>query len=115
MRAMLQAMTPQQMQRYELFRSCGLPKKPMSRLIKASLERMLQDQDGVKVNVNDKVTLVVAGVAKLFIGELVEAAVEARKTRSDDEDLQEPLTTRELRKAYAQIQSRRKRSYSVQN
>lgn len=55
------------MQRYETFRRVGIPRPAVKRLIQRVTEH---------TNVNANCVIIAAGMAKIFVGELVEGAVE---------------------------------------
>ncbi|KAL0056014.1 hypothetical protein WJX82_006688 [Trebouxia sp. C0006] len=58
-------MTQEQLERYEAFRR--------SAVNKGSMKRVLQTVSG-QVNISDKIVTVMRGIAKVYVGELVEAA-----------------------------------------
>ncbi|KAH9293673.1 hypothetical protein KI387_041113, partial [Taxus chinensis] len=60
--AILKKFTPEQMERYESFRRSGFQK--------ANMRRLLQNIAGCPVSM--PMTIVMSGVAKMFVGELVE-------------------------------------------
>ncbi|KAJ6811194.1 transcription initiation factor TFIID subunit 11 [Iris pallida] len=65
MQAILSQFTEEQMTRYESFRRCGFQKSIMKRLLTS-----LTGSQKISV----PMTIVVSGIAKVFVGELIEAA-----------------------------------------
>jgi transcription initiation factor TFIID subunit 11 len=63
MRAVLERMTPEELNRYETYRSAAFPKPVMRKLVGQILNQ----------NCSEKMAIVIAGAAKLFVGDLVEA------------------------------------------
>lgn len=82
-----------QMRRYEVFRRANLNKANIKKLANGFLHQ----------NVNQNISIVIAGFSKVFIGEIVELALDI-KDRSDNNDPLEPLTPQHLREAYRQYQ-----------
>lgn len=70
---LMQSFDEEQLQRYETFRRVGLPRPNIKRLI-----QRITDQTNVHANC----IIVIAGIAKVFIGELVESAVEVAEERA---------------------------------
>ncbi len=103
---LLKTFTPSQMERYECFRRSNLSKTMLRRLFKAA--------SGVTLNANGLIIL--AGVSKMFVGEMVETAREIMKSRGMNE--YEEIRPEHLREAAAVIDAkggllRRKRQKSL--
>jgi transcription initiation factor TFIID subunit 11 len=106
MSELLKTFTPSQMERYECFRRSNLSKTTLRRLFKAA--------SGVTLNANGLIIL--AGVSKMFVGEMVETAREIMKSRGMNE--YEEIRPEHLREAAAVIDAkdgllRRKRQKSL--
>jgi len=69
----LAKMTPEQMSRYESYRRSGFQK--------ASIKRIVQSVTGVTVS--PQMPIVVGGITKIFVGELVETARMVMEERGD--------------------------------
>ena len=117
-------MPDRQTKRYEIYRRAHLPKPAMKKILTSLLGQPVQPSS----------VIVVAGVAKVFVGEVVEMALgireETRKRieavdlkaecESGEEEegyvkrehvLEGPLTPQELRHAYTLLTSKHKRIY----
>ena len=71
MRTLLSSFTPEQLQRYETFRRVGFNRPAVKKLI----QRVYYGEgSGAAAAVNPNSLIIVAGVAKVFTGELVEMA-----------------------------------------
>lgn len=68
MKQLLDHMSPDQLRRYEVYRSSALPK--------ASIKKIINQILPSQATVPDKMAVVVGGVAKMFVGEVVEVARE---------------------------------------
>ena len=75
MHNLLQSFDEDQMHRYEAFRRVGIPRPAVKRLIQRVTEH---------TNVNANCVIIVAGIAKIFVGELVECAVEVAEEWSQN-------------------------------
>ncbi|KAI8524811.1 hypothetical protein RHMOL_Rhmol13G0178900 [Rhododendron molle] len=89
-RAILSQFTAEQMSRYESFRRSGFQKSNMKRLL-ASFT------GSAKISI--PVTIVVSGIAKLFVGELVEAARIVMFERNESR----PIRPCHIREAYRRL------------
>ena len=65
MRALMEKMTPEQQTRYETYRSAALPKQAMRKFMQTVLSQ----------NIPERMVIMVAGVAKLHLGQLVETGI----------------------------------------
>lgn len=88
-------MTEEELNRYEMFRRSTFPK--------ASIKRLMQSMTGSSVSQN--VVIAMSGIAKVFVGELVEEAVKIKKRFGDDG----PVEPKHLREAYRVIKRRQDR------
>jgi len=83
----------EEQERYSAFKQSSFYKKQPN----CAMRRMLNDIAGHQVN--EKAVLVVCSVAKLFVGELVEAAREV----AEAEEWDGPLRTDHIRAAYGRL------------
>lgn len=90
MQAILSQFTEEQMSRYESFRRSGFQKSNMKRLL-ASIT------GSAKISI--PMTIVVSGIAKLFVGELVEAARIVMSERNESG----PIRPCHMREAYRRL------------
>lgn len=90
MQAILTQFTEEQMSRYESFRRSGFQKSNMKRLL-ASIT------GSAKISI--PMTIVVSGIAKLFVGELVEAARIVMSERNESG----PIRPCHMREAYRRL------------
>jgi transcription initiation factor TFIID subunit 11 len=79
----------EQMQRYEAYRRAGLPKPVVKKYLSSVLGCAVQPST----------TIVVAGAAKIFIGELTEKSLDIMKERGDTG----PICPHHLREAYQSL------------
>lgn len=91
--------TEEQLNRYEMFRRSTFPK--------ASIKRLMQSISGCSISQN--VVIAMSGIAKVYVGELVEEAIKI-KTRYGDNG---PIEPKHLREAYRVIKHRSDRSIRV--
>lgn len=91
--------TEEQLNRYEMFRRSTFPK--------ASIKRLMQSISGCSISQN--VVIAMSGIAKVYVGELVEEAMKI-KTRYGDTG---PIEPKHLREAYRVIKHRSDRSVRV--
>ncbi|KAJ2852926.1 transcription initiation factor TFIID subunit 11 [Coemansia erecta] len=80
-------MSEEQQQRYGVYRRTALNKGSMKKLVSGILNQQ----------VSSTLTFVVAGFAKVFVGEIVERAIQIQHDRGEDDG---PLTPEHLREAY---------------
>ncbi|KAI3646279.1 hypothetical protein MP228_009207 [Amoeboaphelidium protococcarum] len=119
MKMLMDQMTPGQLQRYELFRSCGFPKGGIRRVVQQTIDALNgSNQTQAKAGaVSEKVAIVVGGAAKMFVGEVIEAAIDVRQRFCAQNgipyDDSVPLTPQELRYGYLALQQRRKSTYNL--
>ncbi|KAI9099838.1 hTAFII28-like protein conserved region-domain-containing protein [Phlyctochytrium arcticum] len=85
-RALLATFTPEQQQRYEVFRRAHFQKGAMKKVLQTVLGQ----------NVTESSAIVVAGAAKLFVGEMTEKAREIMEERKESG----PIRPEHLREAY---------------
>ncbi|KAJ2656427.1 transcription initiation factor TFIID subunit 11 [Coemansia sp. RSA 1200] len=81
-------MSDEQKQRYGVYLRTALNKGAMKKLVTSILNQQ----------VSPTITFVVAGFAKVFVGEIVELALEVQRERGEEND--GPLTPEHLREAY---------------
>lgn len=91
--------TEEQLNRYEMFRRSTFPK--------ASIKRLMQSISGSSVSQN--VVIAMSGIAKVFVGELVEEAVRIQ-TRYGESG---PVEPKHLREAYRVIKNRSDRTVKI--
>jgi len=92
-------MTEEQLNRYEMFRRSTFPK--------ASIKRLMQSMTGCSVSQN--VVIAMSGIAKVFVGELVEEAVKIRDRYGDSG----PVEPKHLREAYRVLKHRQDRRVKI--
>lgn len=90
MQAILSQFTEEQMSRYESFRRAGFQK--------ANMKRLLASISGTQ-KISIPMTIVVSGIAKMFVGELVETARVVMTERNDSG----PIRPCHLREAYRRL------------
>lgn len=94
MRLLLAHFNQDQLDRYEAMRRASLPKSVIRRLI----------HQFTGVSVNQNVVIAMAGMVKIFIGELVEEALDIQQNEDNrDDDSKSPLTPRHLNLALNSI------------
>ncbi|KAG0147673.1 hypothetical protein CROQUDRAFT_655883 [Cronartium quercuum f. sp. fusiforme G11] len=86
LRELLNRFDPQQMDRYTEYRTSGLAKTNVRKLANSVLQQ----------SVSERVTIVIRGLAKVFVGEMVEQALEVQRRRGGSG----PITPFDLREAY---------------
>lgn len=91
---LLKTFTPSQMERYECYRRSNLSKPMLRRLFKAAT--------GVTLNANGLIIL--AGISKMFVGEMVETARDIMKAKGLNE--YEEIRPEHLRAAAAVIDAK---------
>ncbi|XP_027336667.1 transcription initiation factor TFIID subunit 11 [Abrus precatorius] len=90
MQAILSQFTEEQMSRYESFRRAGFQK--------ANMKRLLASITGTQ-KISVPMTIVVSGIAKMFVGEVVETARIVMKERKESG----PIRPCHLREAYRRL------------
>ncbi|PIA15178.1 TAFII28-domain-containing protein [Coemansia reversa NRRL 1564] len=83
---MWEQMTDEQRQRYGVYRRAALNKSAVKKLVSQVLNQQI----------TSTLTFVIAGFSKVFIGEIVERAVQLQNEHGDEG----PLTPEHLREAY---------------
>lgn len=73
MKHILASMTAEQQHRYSIFRRVGLPRRQVERLMILVLERLFPNTTG-NIKIHQNVAIAMAGIAKVYIGELIEEA-----------------------------------------
>mmetsp|Transcript_12435 Transcript_12435/g.23601 ORF Transcript_12435/g.23601 Transcript_12435/m.23601 type:complete len:207 (+) Transcript_12435:29-649(+) len=89
MKAILARLTPEQMERYECYRRSALQR--------ASMKRLMQSM--VTTTVTQPMTIVMSGIAKLFVGDIVEHAKTAMAEWGDTG----PLRPVHIREAFRRV------------
>ncbi|KAJ1858249.1 transcription initiation factor TFIID subunit 11 [Coemansia sp. RSA 2703] len=86
-RQLLDQMTDEQQQRYDVYRRTALNKGAIKKLCSHVLNQQI----------SSTLSFVIAGFSKVFVGEIVELAVQIKSERGDDDG---PLRPEHLREAY---------------
>lgn len=92
-------MTEEELNRYEMFRRSTFPK--------ASIKRLMQSMTGAPISQN--VVIAMSGMAKVFVGELVEEAVRVQARYGDTG----PIEPRHLREAHRVLKHRHDKSVKI--
>uniref|UniRef100_A0A0M3HYU6 Transcription initiation factor TFIID subunit 11 n=1 Tax=Ascaris lumbricoides TaxID=6252 RepID=A0A0M3HYU6_ASCLU len=100
MRLLVANFSPEQLERFECYRQSSFPRRKVRRLIRQSTGQ----------NPSENFTIAVAGLAKLFIGELIEEALDiAERLKENDK----PLKPHHIELAYESLR-RRARIFPVE-
>ncbi|KAH9468512.1 hypothetical protein MJO28_004828 [Puccinia striiformis f. sp. tritici] len=86
LKILLEHFDPQQMDRYTEYRNSGLAKANIRKLANTILQQ----------SVTDRVTIVIRGFAKVFVGHMVESALDIQKKRGGSG----PISQADLKEAY---------------
>lgn len=89
-------LSEEELNRYEMFRRSTFPK--------ASIKRLMQSISGSPVSQN--VVIAMSGIAKVFVGELVEEAIKIRDRYGDTG----PIEPKHLREAYRVVKNQHDRT-----
>ncbi|WAR57862.1 hypothetical protein PtB15_5B92 [Puccinia triticina] len=98
LKILLEHFDPQQMDRYSEYRNSGLAKANVRKLANSILQQ----------SVSERVTIVIRGFAKVFVGHMVEQALEVQKRRGGTG----PIAQHDLKEAYRAYLSERDRGGS---
>ncbi|KAG9508758.1 Transcription initiation factor TFIID subunit 11, partial [Fragariocoptes setiger] len=99
MRILVSNFTEDQLNRYEMYRRSAFPK--------ASIKRLMQSIAGCPVSQN--VVIAMSGMAKVFVGELVEEALEVMNRKGESG----PIQPKHLREAHRHVKNRSDRSICI--
>ncbi|CAD5232231.1 unnamed protein product [Bursaphelenchus xylophilus] len=91
MQVVLSNFSQEQLERYEAMRRASFPK--------SVIKRLCHQYTGVPISQN--VTIAIAGMAKVFVGELIEEALDVKQSLGDTG----PLSPRHLNLAYSQLEA----------
>lgn len=86
----------EQLDRYEMYRR--------SAFSKVSIKRLMNSISGTVPSSN--VVIAMAGIAKVFVGEIVEEALEVQRQENSTEQTPTPLEPKHLREAFRRIQQK---------
>jgi transcription initiation factor TFIID subunit 11 len=86
MKNVLAGLTPEQLRRYETFRRVKFSKTMIRKIIQKVIDDMsTKGKEKLATgNINPSTVIIIAGIAKVFVGELVEAAREVLEDWNDD-------------------------------
>jgi len=93
MQLLVSNFSKEQLSRYEMYRRSAFPK--------AAIRKIIQQTAGVTVAPN--VVIAMAGIAKVFAGEVIEEALDARDKLKESKD---PLKPKHIREAMRRLRSR---------
>jgi hypothetical protein len=73
MKEVLTGLTPEQLQRYETFRRVGFPRPMIKKILQKVVDELSGGKDKAATgSINPSAVIVAAGIAKVFVGELIE-------------------------------------------
>lgn len=101
---MVQQFDEEQMQRYGVFRRTAIARPAVAKLV----QRLIDASSTVSINQN--ILIVISGVAKVFVGEVVEEALdilEETEEQHENNASQQPLTPYHLVEALRRLHMRR--------
>eukprot|EP01090_Pellita_catalonica_P000204 TRINITY_DN10142_c0_g1_i1.p1 TRINITY_DN10142_c0_g1~~TRINITY_DN10142_c0_g1_i1.p1 ORF type:complete len:169 (+),score=38.60 TRINITY_DN10142_c0_g1_i1:65-508(+) len=99
MKSILSKLTDEQSQRYEYFRRSSFPR--------AAIKRIMQSISGASIGL--RTIIVMAGISKIFVGELVEES----RTVMTEWNQEGPIMPEHLREAYRRLRLKNKVSYDI--
>ncbi|XP_003740664.1 transcription initiation factor TFIID subunit 11 [Galendromus occidentalis] len=94
MRVLVSSFSEDQLNRYEMYRRAAFPK--------AAIKRLVQSIAGCSVSQN--VVIAISGIAKVFVGEVVEKALDCME-HNEDGDLKGPIEPKHIREAVRRLRS----------
>eukprot|EP00298_Acanthocystis_sp_HF-20_P010399 c18834_g1_i1.p1 GENE.c18834_g1_i1~~c18834_g1_i1.p1 ORF type:complete len:157 (+),score=57.37 c18834_g1_i1:1-471(+) len=101
-RAVINSMSRAQKERYQAYRFSTF--KSRKNHIKSIMTRAMGND---QISINDSILIFICGVAKVFVGELIEEALDVA---GYDQNQNPPLTPNEIREAYRRMQYHKKLS-----
>eukprot|EP01114_Cavostelium_apophysatum_P004716 TRINITY_DN1505_c0_g1_i1.p1 TRINITY_DN1505_c0_g1~~TRINITY_DN1505_c0_g1_i1.p1 ORF type:complete len:256 (+),score=72.18 TRINITY_DN1505_c0_g1_i1:12-779(+) len=99
-REIVSSLTPEQESRYEMYRR--------SSFTRSNIKKIMQAVAGPNAVINQKMAIVMGGVAKIFVGEIVESA----RSMMDEAGESGPVRPRHIREAYRVLKQKGKVPYA---
>lgn len=103
MHEILKELDEEQTARYEIFRRIRLPAPMIKKIIQKTLESLIKE-GGSTTTLNQNVIIAIAGISKVFVGELVEEAKAHMSSLGEQEDV--PIHPSHLLEAQRRLRRR---------